>query len=237
MVKQYKSKIVRRKGNAAKKVIKKVTKLVKVARPRNYFNQTGFSLPPTKIWKMRYVTTFTMTGTSGAMATYKFRANSIYAPNGEVSSHQPYQHDESGIFYNKYIVLGSKARLYQNSSSTSQSYPYMFGIQLNSHANTVTTDWQQMVEQGHEKFAVRNLNWDGKRVATRGFSLKKTFGLSSVKDNWDLYGSHYGANPTELAYFTCWMQSQDRTTTASNEFFIIIDYIVMTGEPKNLAQS
>ena len=48
---------------------------------------------------------------AGDVATYNFRANSVFDPDVEVGGNQPPGFDQWGVFFNKYTVVSSRAKL------------------------------------------------------------------------------------------------------------------------------
>lgn len=204
---------------------------------RRVIRNQGFGFPATRVIPMRYCETVTLSSSPGGMAIAKFRANSIYAPNTSGATHQPQGHDQFAQFYGRYIVIGSRMRAYNTDSAVTQAYPFVYGIQLNTDTATIATDYIKIMEQGRERFSLHNSNFDRKRGVNKGFSAKKLFGLTNIKDNMLTHGAHFGANPTEEAFFTLWAQDQGKTQSIGNSFVVIIDYMVLLSEPLNLPQS
>lgn len=204
---------------------------------RRIINGPGFGFPATKVIPMRYTDIVTLTTGAGTMQSWNWRANSIYDPDNSGTGHQPIGHDQWAQFYGRYCVIGSKIRVYCNDSSTAQAYPFLFGVQLVNDTGSALTDYTTIVEQGREKFSIHNRNYDAKRAVSHGFSMKKFFNLANCKDNMQAHGAHFGANPVEQATFRLWLQSQDKTSSVSNNFLVIIDYSVLLSEPLNLPQS
>lgn len=219
-------------------VRRRVQRKRRIARVQKYtIRNLGFGFPSTKVIPMRYSETVTISGASGAMGKYTFRANSIYDPNLTGTGHQPQGQDQWAAFYGRYTVIGSRIRVYNSDSAVSQAYPFVMGIQINNDSATISSDYTEMIEQGRNKFMIHNSNFGYKKGMSLGFSLKKFFNLTNVKDNMQTHGAHFGSNPLEEAYFTIWIQDQDKASTVGNKFLVIIDYSVLLSEPKNLAQS
>lgn len=222
---------VRRRRRVARK--KRIVRI-----QRRVINNQGFGFPPTKVIPMRYAETISLSGSAGAMATYTFRANSIYDPNYTGTGSQPISHDQWSAFYGRYTVIGAKIRVYNNDTyATGTALPFLFGVQVNSDLASVTNDYVLLVQQGRDKFQIHNSNYDKSRSVRKGFSLKKFFNLANVKDNMTTHGAHFGSNPTEIAYFTLWAQDQAKSAAINANMFVIIDYMVLLSEPLNLPAS
>lgn len=204
---------------------------------RRVIRNQGFGFPATKVIPMRYCETVTLSAAAGTMAKYVFRANSIYDPNYTGTGHQPSGHDQWSAFYGRYTVIGAKMRAYNTDSAVSQAYPFVYGIQLNTDLATVASQYDVIIEQGRDKFSFHNSNYDRKRGVMKGYSPKRFFNLTNIKDNMLTHGSHFGANPTEEALFTLWAQDQAKSNAVGNNFVVIIDYMVLLSEPLNLPQS
>jgi len=66
------------------------------------------------------------------------------------------------------------------------------------------------------------------------YSAKKFFNVKDVKDNLDRIGSAIGSNPTDPAFYNLTIQSEPSMTV---ELLVLIEYIVLFSEPKELPQS
>lgn len=196
--------------------------------------------PVNKIVKMKYHTTIQMSAGIGLINHHNFSCNSIYDPDQTGVGHQPLGHDEMALLYFHYIVPGSKITVKCIPLVPSASGPPIFwGIRTNG-STTFTYSYDQIVENRGNTFkllsnaqAVNTL-----QQLSKGFSLKKFYNITDVKDNFKTLGASFGASPTDEAYFQVFMGSID-TATASNTyvFDITIDYLVSCSERKTLGQS
>lgn len=210
----------------------------RIRRANKVIRNLGFGFPATKVVNMRYVAQVSLTSDTGTMGRYVFRANSCYDPDYTGTGSQPRGFDQWGSFYQSYTVIGSKIRMYCNDSNqTTNTFPFLFGVQLTTDLASVSTNYIDIVEQGREKFCIYNRNQNAKRGISKGFSMKKLFNLTNVRDNQQEHGAHWGNNPTEVAYFTVWQQPQDKASTMTNNYLIIMDFSVLMSEPVNLPAS
>lgn len=193
----------------------------------------SMGFPKENIVRMRYCQNVTLGSTTGILSYAQFRANSVYDPDYTSLGHQPMTFDLYATLYNHYQVLGSKmtATLLPNADL---STPHVCGIYLSDDITTYTT-WDAFQESGRSKpKPLQSIDKPAKAIA--GFSLKKFF-TKSV-DNGDT-GAFVTDNPTEVAYYTLWVQPVDVTTSSSANIQAVvqIDYTVRFYEPKDIAQS
>lgn len=189
---------------------------------------------------MRYATSVVLSTAVSAVAQYNFRANSIFDPDGSGAGHQPLGHDQWSAFYNHYVVLGSKIRVTANYGGTSPTTPQMFGVILNEDG-TVISDIEQIAEQGLARYRMITMNPanTGPYRVRNTFSAKKFFNVKDVKDNIPRLGATFGQNPSDEANFVVFLLSANGLADAGQAVlvWVIIDYIVLLSEPKEIAKS
>lgn len=191
------------------------------------------NLPLKSVAKMRYVGGVTLT--TGLIPTvHHFRANSIYDPDATGTGHQPMGRDEYANFYQKYIVLGSRIRVYW--STDAGAAVTVCGVFINDDNSIPYTSYEGIIESKRGKY--KSIPHQRNATSTTcSFSSKKYFNVTDIKDNYDDIGALVGANPAKQAYFTIWSQDVDFQTTHSVQAVCVIDYIVTFQEPKELNQS
>lgn len=163
--------------------------------------------------------------TTGAIATYLFRANSIFDPDYSGIGHQPYGHDTYASIYNKYIVKAS----YITVSLVSNSTQGMLGISLTDD-NTVNGDWNTVRETKGTKYIP--LTFTGAPTVTNSF--KADYLDPSQKD---LMQASFGANPNQVQFYHIWYDSKNPTTESAIDIVVNITYDVDVCELKDLGQS
>lgn len=222
--------------------VQKKAKRVNVAAriPRNptlaSSRKTGF--PAKKTVSMRYATTSAiLTSTTGALAEYIYRANSIFDPDLTAAGHQPMGHDQWQTFYEGYHVVSSKIYVvFQTSASVTT--PPIVGISLLPAAPATATVNTTLIEQGMVSWAMLPQSGSVSPLVklTNKFDAKSFFNVKDVKDVEEI-GAAFGANPADLAYFVVWVQGHDLTTTVAVDIQVCIDFVVMLHDPKELPQS
>lgn len=222
-----------------KKVIRKRRgrKTLKNRRKRS-FQKVGRHLPLAPFMKrtLRYMETGLVLnpGVAGIAADYVFSANGIYDPNVTGTGHQPLGFDQLMTFYNKYTVIGSKIQIRFESIDT--VYSHFVGCSLKSES-TVILSGQQNIEQGETAWKYLSINTGSQMTAliTRGFSAKKMFGKNVITE--DILQGTSSANPTTQYYYHVWCDPNNGTDTGGCRMNVIIDYIVLFHDIKDLAQS
>lgn len=200
---------------------------------KNMISPSG--VPTVRFVKMRYVTRIPLT-TGVAVVSAQFRANSIFDPEVALGGHQPMGHDTMSTLYNHYTVVGSKLTCDWASQISSGDNGIMVGCYLSDDGVYPYTDYTGMVEakKGTYRSIVKQRN---SVKTTTGFSAKKFFNLSDVKDNQQRVGAVFGQNPVDEAVFVVWAQAHDFGATNTVSCVITLDYAVVCGEPKELGQS
>lgn len=184
--------------------------------------------------KLRYVENFQVDpGASGLAGSYVFDAGGIYDPNVTSTGHQPRGFDQLMAMYDHYVVIGSQCTLTITASS-SDNVNQIAGLALRDGPST-DTDPNDYLEAG----TVRSghlTNEMKTRVFKLGYSPKRFLGRSKPLADPDLKGSS-SANPTESAYFHCFSAGLNSTNPSALDCTVVIDYLVVFIEPKDVAQS
>lgn len=112
----------------------------------------ALGLPDMQKVRLRYVEVISIDPAgSGVVASYAFRANSIYDPNYTGSGHQPSGFDQIAPYYERCHVIGAKARLeYTPTNSSTSVVPAWATITCDpnlrtSTVYTSTSDWLEKV--------------------------------------------------------------------------------------------
>lgn len=209
------------------------------ARTRRYrmavSNRIGLS--QSLITRMRYCDTVAINPGAGLAATHLFSCNALFDPDITGGGHQPYGRDQfMGIFYDHYMVLGSKitATFYSPASGVSTG-SLQVGVSLLDNTTT-ETDPAVCRERPATSFRLTAGSDSGRPIATvtKGYS-PKTFFRSKSRS---MIGAAAGANPTEQAYYHVWVAPADAATDTASMFCVItIEYLVLLTEPKQLPGS
>lgn len=195
--------------------------------------------PVTKVAKMRLVLDQqTFACTSGAMSKLAVQANRPYSGVAYA-----YGWNQWAALYNNYIVLGSKCRVHYQGFTPEGSlvpgttiYPGYMGIYLSDDTTNFTT-YTTMMEA--KKGTWRSINSVNTRPckAISKYSAKKHYNIKDIKDNVSRLGAVMTAGPTDAAYYNIWFQPADQASGITYQAIVIVDYIVMFSEPKDVAAS
>lgn len=201
---------------------------------KNYKLTVPNGMPKTGRTKLRYVENLSLTGTTGAIATSMWRANSAYDPRYASGGHQPMGYDQWTTLFNHYVVVGSKITAkFQNSSDIPTT---MCGIYLSADTTSVYSNWADFIEADKGNY-IQTSDSERSYVATEKFSCRRFFNLVDPKDGIGRVGAGIGNDPQEGAYFVIWIQAKDAASTSTVNVTILIEYIIDFSEPKNLPQS
>jgi len=188
---------------------------------------------------MRYVDQIRLDADAGIKAVHNFRANSIFDPDETAGGHQPLGHDEWGLFYNHYIVLGAKITC-QFNATTSFADASIYGIYL-ADDTVLPIKASTICEQGLARWNSAPLSTDGGTSSKRiynTYSAKKFHNVKDVADNSGILGASFGNNPAENAIFTVFTQALNSLANPPVlDVLVTIEYIVMMQEPKSLNPS
>lgn len=187
--------------------------------------------------KLRYYEQVSMDPGIGAVAFHSYAANGCYDPNLTGVGHQPRGFDQLMTMYNHFLVVGSKISV--NFVNTDPNIPAVVGIQVSTDP-AFSTSLADYMEQGIRNYrVVCGDTQAGSNTAylTSKSSPKKEFGVTNLRDNTSLRGSASG-NPSELLYYHLFACAQNEASNPSPvDITVVIDYLVLFGEPNDLAGS
>lgn len=217
---------------------RKTYKKRSVYRPQRYL-PTGF--PKTTAVKLRYVDSIQMDAGVGTVDSHAFVANSCFDPDLVLGGHQPLAFDQWSVFYNHYVVVGSKikATFSSQTSSPSTNGFFIHGITLQDDP-TFTANPFHLMEQPLTKVTKQSVHTNAQRIksVTRTFSAKKFFNVTNVTDNISRIGAPVTANPSEQAYFIVYTGNADPLADSQAVTVLIeMEFIVIFSEPKEVPQS
>ncbi len=206
--------------------------------------QVGRSpISTSQIVRMRYVQRVNLDPIVTNAGTYVFSASGITRPDVTTTNgHRPISFDEWMIFYNHYVVLGSKmtCQFSHINGTTAGQQDMMVGLQLKAGNNIDTTDIDTILEQGKTKYKLLSRTGDKNTSVnvSKTFSTSKFFGISPAEVQDSLYRGSNTSNPSEQAYYHCVAMSTDSSSNAPNIILLVtIDYVVKFTERKPLVGS
>lgn len=206
-------------------------------RKKRYTRRMGVpsGMPLQRMAKLRYVEQNTQTSTTGGLQTWVWSANGLYDPNISSTGHQPMGFDQWANLFNHYVVLGSKITI-RVSQRDGSSNPFYYGVILTDDSSAPYSTYSSYIEAKKGTFRYSAQGQQKPVTVMSKYSAKKFYNITDVKDNLDRIGAPVTANPDDQGYFTTWIQTTNATTQAV-EALVVIDYIVMFSEPKDLNAS
>lgn len=212
---------------------KKGKKSKRAVIPRNLV-VLGKGFPKKSMVNHTYVSSHTMTSTSGALNYRNFRANGMFDPDQTGTGGQPLYFDQLSAIYRHFQVVGSKItiRWSQNSSTNGA---FRVGCYLNDDTSVNPSSFDGLAEQTSGKVTHLGPGSDKVLTMTQTFSARKIFGNMS-KGADSLKGSS-SADPTESSIYTLFFQPMDQVTTQSINFVVKIEYIAIWSELIDISRS
>lgn len=177
---------------------------------------------------LRYSQVVTVTGTTGVIGNYLFRANGLYDPDYTSTGHQPMYYDQFVALYNHWVVTKSKITI-KPVRNTSESTGCHVAL-LQNDDTTVLSTMQAMIEMGKAKYQMMDPRSGGK-VMSQQFDARKVYGGNPL-DHSQLQGS-VGSDPSELTFFQISTQASDFASTVSVDVDVLIEYEVVFTELKD----
>lgn len=228
-MKTYKTKSKKTKTKKTK--TKKTKKLYKKYIPKNITTQANIP----RMQRLRYTSYEFLQANAGAISTRTFRANSVYDPDYAVGGNMCMRHAQMSDFYADYVVIGSKITVKQiGGSNASICAPAMLWAYLNDVPTFPFTDYTQFIENGKIGYKLVSDSTANRLSISNKFSAKKFFNIANIKDNVARIGCPVAQNPPDEAYFNVCCQALDGSSSVSLNLFVVIDYLVLYSQPKNL---
>lgn len=200
---------------------------------RKYRSRIPNSIQNRSVRKFRWVLAdHALTSPSGVMISLQFNANSPHSPCPSVTgSGQPVGWDQWVVFFEKYMVLGSKMDAYITGNQNQRGTVGLYS----------TTD---LVAFGNERSYIENkrgpyrfLSHNTRAIKMKSsYSPKRMFAIKDIKDNKSNLGASFGSSPNMLSYFRMWFRSVD-TATETIRITFVIDFIVLLHERVNMDPS
>lgn len=184
--------------------------------------------------KLRYSTTFQLVCTSGAVATYVFRANDLFDPDYTGTGHQPMGFDQMILFYNHFVVTSAKIKAtIRNKSNTS---PFTAAIRVDSNVTPITVIDRIMEFGGLVTAEVDTFSFAG-QLLELGVDIPRFQGLNhkNALADGQLRGDA-GSSPSELVLFHVQIWDTAALTSTAN-IDIILEQTATFLEPRDLTES
>lgn len=199
-------------------------------------------MPLSRVANIRYCTQGVIGCQEHVIGYYNVRANSPYDPEYNAGGGQPLGWKQWTNLYDQYVVLGSKITAYisYKEQNTIDNPPMAVGIYLSDDPKIPYVDWQGLVEARKGTFRMMAPMQAAPVKVMSKYSAKHFFNVSDVKDNLKMIGAPVNADPDDEAVYIIWGNTtgtHEATESVALNVNIIIDYIVLFSEPKDLARS
>lgn len=191
--------------------------------------------PPRTYKTLRYHTNVSVASTSGAVASYVFRANDLFDPDFTGSGHQPMGFDQMMIFYNHFAV--NRCLIKVNAANTAAG-SFHAGVRLDASSSALTSA-DQIIEFGGVTYDVLE--------AKNTYGSSKSFDLdvdiariqgiprSSITVDPNLRGDS-ATSPVEITYFHvfCW---DPNALSGTINFDVTLEFGAFFMEPRDASLS
>lgn len=196
------------------------------------------SFPLTKkfTFKTRYVDVQRAldAGIGGIAVTDVYHLTSLYDPDFTSGGHQPIGFDQIMPMYDHYTVIGARARV--SFTNTDPTHSQLVALQLKDQT-TVSSNIPEIIENGMTRYQILSPAGGSRDTVTMSynFSAKKFYGKSPM--DGDKYQGTETSSPAEGAFLHVICDPQTTSNVAAVKYTILIEYIAILTEPKQLTQS
>jgi len=194
----------------------------------------GFAFPKRCKIKQVYTDTVTLTSTSGVPVNYQFVLNGLFDPNISTSGHQPLYLDQLLSIWSHYTVIGCKMTVKFIPYETNV-VPASVVLWQNDDSATTPSVISNYQEQSGASFTIIGSAGDTYQTLVLKYSPKKVFG-GSILGNPVLQGTA-SINPTEISVGQITMVGADNATTVSVIAQVVLEYISIYSELKDITTS
>lgn len=196
----------------------------------NVTQNVGF--PDRVIVKLPYYEDFSLINAAGSNANYFWNINSIWDPNRSGVGHNPSGYANWSMIYNRYRVIGVKARVTYTATpeNTVPAVPFIYAGNETSQGGGA-----EHLEQPHTKQRV--LVASGGRntvILTKYFNIPRLAGVSTAAyKGSDRYQAQMGSSPTEVITMTAGIHSMSGFVQPLYNCAIHLTYLVELFDRKN----
>lgn len=194
-----------------------------------------------KFATLKYCEEISINAGIAAVATYVFRANSLFDPNFTGVGHQPMGFDEWMARYARYAVISSTLTMRYVTETTSNATPCYFCIAQTATGSVYSGVTPTLLLENKDHSAVKqggliyHYNTNNNNKVSSRWSARKWYRRSAVSD-YDLQADS-GSNPNEVCFFECCAASVAGNDPATHSFLVTIYFKCAFFDPLTLAQS
>lgn len=185
-------------------------------------------VPDRKRVTMRYYFTLTQ-DISSLHSAHVFHANGIFDPDVSGVGHQPRGHDQYGVLYDDYVVLGSKITI--NGFSPGNAEPWLLAVSAEESATGTSIIPEDVVELPGGRFSFKSAYKETHKNIKSSVSVAKFLNRSGgLQDDSDLVAA-FGSSPTTPIYWRIVSIPVGAGASATVKLIGWIDYRVMLLNP------
>lgn len=188
--------------------------------------------PHQKIVKFRLSSTAQYSGTTGAIGTNAWKANSLSDPTGAATAQLPLGLDQWAALYTKYKVLGSKITIMAHPETITGSA--FVGLSLFNSATPPATDLDHYRELPRTVMRMVSPDIDVTKLSLKYSYKGYPHHIKQIRDDDQQEGtfSTTPGDPTDVGpYYHIWVQDANKTQTVTFEIQAVVEYIVLLYEP------
>jgi len=193
-----------------------------------------------RVVRMRFVHAGDLISQGDILVANAIRANDINNPLALTTIQPSYMgHDQLKQQYNRYLVVGSRARVvFNQQTDVGVGSNAWCGVHLSDDPSAAYTRFQDfmMAKKGKQVQLVAQRNQT--RTVSCNYSAKGWWNVSDVRDNQDL-GASMERPPNKICHYIVWKQNINAGITDQKDiaYTLIIDAFVVLSDPKELAPS
>lgn len=173
-------------------------------------------------------------GIGGIPVTRVYRLTSLFDPNYSGAGHQPIGFDQIMPMYDHYTVIGARVKV---TASNLDRDPQILILQVKDGIS-LSTNITEMIENGRTNFKTLGgvESSASQKTLTANFSSKRFFSRNPMAS--DKNQGTISSSPAENAFLHITVApTTDGDNTEKVIYSIIIEYIAMLTEPKQLTSS
>jgi hypothetical protein len=187
----------------------------------------SFGFPDKMITTLRYHDYNSLSSTTGVVANYLYRLNSVFDPDFTGTGHQPMYRDLLANIYDHYAVIRTKAIIKFVNTSTTVSF--MVGCVIDDDT-TIDTNRDALCEQTHGVHVLLPplAGSLSSHTFVQNWDCKKFLGIDPFTS--ETYKTSVGSNPTDTSFLGMWGVDASLSATATIFFDIELEFTILWTE-------
>lgn len=169
----------------------------------------------------------------GTSASYVFTLNGLFDPDITGAGHQPIGFDQLMPLYDHYTVIAAKVKCVFTNNDPAVATMCLIRMKDSAVTSTITED---VIENGMCKWATAGpIGSSNVKTLYLGMSTKRFFGKPIMGEKE--YTGTIATNPAEQVYLHITSQPVEAHNLISTQVQVLIEYIAILTEPKQLVGS